>query len=222
MNRIEPDFRVSGPESPIEAEQGREGEGSCFVQWHGLDCAPVVPIFASLLAAEDEEDILGVFSPPVAEPDPSLKPLICQVKLTVYPGEKLQPGLYTCEIQGYSRQGTMRATGPVLVRVGRRRPLKSSRPILSKPQEARVNELRRAENERPLTVAEREELDRFFHDIEEAEARYLRPASERMRAQTEQIEAQSAVLRDLIVDLLQEETRLLAVLEQRRRTRGPL
>ncbi len=63
---------------------------------------------------------------------------------------------------------------------------------------ARFETLRQRDEEEVLTEAEQSELARMVAEIEEAEAAYLAPAAERLRAERAQIAAKNAALQELI------------------------
>jgi peptidoglycan hydrolase CwlO-like protein len=66
------------------------------------------------------------------------------------------------------------------------------------PKRARLEWLRQREEEGTLTEAEWAELTQMIAEIETAEAAYLHPATERLEAESAQIEAQNAELARLI------------------------
>jgi hypothetical protein len=63
---------------------------------------------------------------------------------------------------------------------------------------ARFETLREREEDGVLTEAEQAELARMIAEIEDAEAAYLAPAAERLRAERAQIAAKNAALQELI------------------------
>ena len=63
---------------------------------------------------------------------------------------------------------------------------------------ARFEALRQKEEEGTLTEAEQVELAQMIEEIEEIEAAYLRPATERLRAERAQVQAQTAALQRLV------------------------
>jgi hypothetical protein len=63
---------------------------------------------------------------------------------------------------------------------------------------ARFEALRQHEEKGTLTQAEQAELAQMVEEIESAEAAYLRPATERLRAERSQIQARSAALQRLV------------------------
>jgi hypothetical protein len=63
---------------------------------------------------------------------------------------------------------------------------------------ARFESLRRGEEEGTLTGAEKAELAQMFEEIESAETVYLRPATERLRAQRTGIAARNEALRGVL------------------------
>jgi hypothetical protein len=62
----------------------------------------------------------------------------------------------------------------------------------------RFRELRRREDKGALTPEEQTELSRLIQEIEDAEAAYLRPATECLRREREAIEAQNSALQALL------------------------
>ncbi len=63
---------------------------------------------------------------------------------------------------------------------------------------ARLENLREREAEGSLTASEHAELALMFREIEEAEATYLRPATERLVQETQRIAAQNQALEALL------------------------
>jgi small-conductance mechanosensitive channel len=63
---------------------------------------------------------------------------------------------------------------------------------------SRFETLRHLEEEGVLTEAEQAELERMVAEIEAAEAAYLAPGTERLRAERAQIAAKNAALQELI------------------------
>jgi hypothetical protein len=63
---------------------------------------------------------------------------------------------------------------------------------------SRFEALREREEQGVLTQAEQAELARMIEEIETAEAAYLSPATERLRAERAQIASQNAALQELI------------------------
>src|ERR1700737_3541824 len=62
----------------------------------------------------------------------------------------------------------------------------------------RFRELRQREDKGTLTPEEQAELSRLIQQIEDAEAAYLRPATERLRREREAIETQNRALQALL------------------------
>jgi hypothetical protein len=67
--------------------------------------------------------------------------------------------------------------------------------MLTPLKRTRFRELRRREDEGALSPEEQEELSLLIQEIEEAEAVYLGPATERLRRESEAIERQNKALR---------------------------
>lgn len=63
---------------------------------------------------------------------------------------------------------------------------------------SRFEALRQREEEGVLTRAEQAELQRMIEEIEGAEAAYLGPATQRLRAERAQLASQTAALQELI------------------------
>jgi hypothetical protein len=63
---------------------------------------------------------------------------------------------------------------------------------------ARFQELRRRELAGMLTAADQAELARLAQELEDAEAAYLGPATERLRMERERLETQNRVLQSLV------------------------
>jgi hypothetical protein len=62
----------------------------------------------------------------------------------------------------------------------------------------RFSTLRARERQGTLTAEEKTELDGLYRGVEEREAAYLQPATERKRQETEKLRAINAALRDVI------------------------
>ncbi len=62
----------------------------------------------------------------------------------------------------------------------------------------RFQTLRQRELDDTLTEAEQAELSQMIQEIEDAEAAYLRPATERLRCERERIEEQNRELQGLV------------------------
>ena len=65
-------------------------------------------------------------------------------------------------------------------------------------ERARFESLRQREDEGTLPEAEQTELARMIEEIEGAEAAYLKPATEHLRAQRAALAADSAAVQDLL------------------------
>ncbi|MDQ3814801.1 MAG: hypothetical protein M3347_12735 [Armatimonadota bacterium] len=78
----------------------------------------------------------------------------------------------------------------------------------------RFQTLRERELEGALTPAEQTELSLLIQEIENAEAAYLGPATERLRREREQLEAQNHALEDLVRRKQALAERLRTVLEE--------
>ena len=92
--------------------------------------------------------------------------------------------------------------------------------IFTQEQRARFRQLRRTEDEGTLTPDEGAELAALMQHIEDAEAAYLRPATERMRAERIAAEEQNRSLEDLLLRgeaLVARLQAVLAELEEERR-----
>jgi len=70
--------------------------------------------------------------------------------------------------------------------------------MLDEATQQRFDQIRDRLRQGPLSESEQAELDGIVRQIEEAEAVYLRPANERMRAETKQLEEQNRVLLDIV------------------------
>jgi hypothetical protein len=70
--------------------------------------------------------------------------------------------------------------------------------MLPSPKRERFGELRRKEDEGALTPEERAELSALIHEIEDAEAVYLDPATERLARECETLETQNRELEALL------------------------
>jgi hypothetical protein len=70
--------------------------------------------------------------------------------------------------------------------------------MLTNDQRSRFRELQARSDSGAITDSEQEELDSFIHAIELDEAAYLRPATERIKAERAEVEDQNEVLRALL------------------------
>jgi hypothetical protein len=70
--------------------------------------------------------------------------------------------------------------------------------MLDSPKRERFGELRRKEDAGALTPEERDELSDLIQEIEDAEAVYLDPATERLARECETLEAQNRELEALL------------------------
>ena len=65
-------------------------------------------------------------------------------------------------------------------------------------QRKRFQELRTGDREKTLTQTEQTELARMIHELEEEEAAYLRPATQRLEQRNRETDAQNAALKILV------------------------
>ena len=70
--------------------------------------------------------------------------------------------------------------------------------MLTESQHKRFNELQQKEEDGILNVAEQKELNGLIRIIEDAEKEALRPATEQIRQERLQIQAQNAALKTLV------------------------
>jgi hypothetical protein len=86
--------------------------------------------------------------------------------------------------------------------------------MLDESKRGRFRELRRREDDRTLTPEEQEELSLLIQEIENAEAAYLRPATERLDRELKQMEARIQALEALARRKEALVARLKAVLDE--------
>src|SRR5437867_704878 len=93
---------------------------------------------------------------------------------------------------------------------------RSEATVLTDEQRTRFRELQARSDSGAITNSEQDELDSFVRTIELDEAAYLRPATERIKAERTEIESQNDELRALLRRQERLANRLERVLEKSR------